>query len=413
MGTNDCLVYLLRQVTDVMKHLLCKLLAKELSANKLPSSAFSSVRSLFVVILLHVSACSTIVEEPDPLLLAEIRGGDDAAVAQVVDILELSDEVKSFIDGRIEPRMRTSKKLEILHEILFSPELFSIEYESGATKTATETYLSHSGNCLSMTNLFIAMARYVDLDAHYHLAEMRPQWDLSGNILIWTQHINSTGMLRNGSRYVLDFLAGQEFYAPDMKTVSDNYALAIYYNNLAAESILVQKYEVALRYLRTGLMLEPEMSDIWNNMGATMRRMNRRELAKASYLQAIHFDSYNHTAMSNLSRLYLQEGNTEMGSLLADKVKYHRIKNPYFRYANARQLISKQEYKGARRELNAAIRLKEDEAIFFVALADVYAGLGNEEKKNTSLQLARMLRESSGKTRSSLEIYQSGNVILR
>ena len=364
-----------------------------------------------LILTLSLTGCATLVEQPDPGLLAEILGNrsDEAIPAEnlvVVDVLAVSDELKAFVDARINPKWQTKKRLKELRNILFSTDLFAIEYESGRTKTAIETFQSRSGNCLSMTNLFIAMARYSGLDAHYHLVKTRPKWDRSGNTLIWTQHINSTGVLRNGDQYILDFLPQFRAIRDEMETVSDQYALAIYYNNLGAEAILNKQFEKALEYLRLALKVEPRMANVWNNMGAAQNRLKRADLAKASFQQAIFLDGFNNMAMSNLSRIYFAEGSVELGEFFADKVARYRNKNPYYRYANAKSALMVKDYAKARKELNAAIRLKKDEAEFFDALVEVYAGLGDKKKQLVSLRLANLIRGESTIRRTSLEIYR-------
>ena len=369
------------------------------------------------VLTLLLTGCASLVEPPDPSLLAEIRGNPLQGVrpneAGTINILALSDDLKVFVEAHIDRKWRAKRRLKELRRLLFSPEFFSIEYQSGVTKTAVETYQSRSGNCLSMTNLFIAMARYSGIDAHYHLVSARPTWDQSGSTLIWTRHINSTGVLRNGDRYILDFLPQLRAIRDEMEIVSDQYAQAIYYNNLGAEAILSQQFEKALGYLRLALNIEPQMADVWNNMGATQNRLKRADLAKASFQQAILLDAFNNTAMSNLSRIYFAEGSVELGNYFADKVARYRKKNPYYRYARAKSALLAQDYIKAREELDAAIRLKKDEADFYDALAEVYDGLGDEEKQLLSLKMAKLIRGKSTTRRSSLEIYRSGNVVLQ
>ncbi|MCH7743095.1 MAG: hypothetical protein IIB71_10600 [Proteobacteria bacterium] len=369
------------------------------------------------VLTLLLTGCASLVEPPDPSLLAEIRGNPLQGVrpneAGTINILALSDDLKVFVEAHIDRKWRAKRRLKELRRLLFSPEFFSIEYQSGVTKTAVETYQSRSGNCLSMTNLFIAMARYSGIDAHYHLVSARPTWDQSGSTLIWTRHINSTGVLRNGDRYILDFLPQLRAIRDEMEIVSDQYAQAIYYNNLGAEAILSQQFEKALGYLRLALNIEPQMADVWNNMGATQNRLKRADLAKASFQQAILLDAFNNTAMSNLSRIYFAEGSVELGNYFADKVARYRKKNPYYRYAKAKSALLAQDYIKAREELDAAIRLKKDEADFYDALAEVYDGLGDEEKQLLSLKMAKLIRGKSTTRRSSLEIYRSGNVVLQ
>ena len=318
-----------------------------------------------LILTLFLSGCVVLVEQPDPGLLAEILGSQSNEATEkpvVVDVLAMSDELKAFVDARIDRKWRTKKRLEELRNILFSPDLFAIEYETGKTKTAIETYQSRSGNCLSMTNLFIAMARYSGLDAHYHLVTARPEWDRSGNTLIWTQHINSTGVLRNGERYILDFLPQLRTITGEMKTVSDQYAQAIYYSNLGAESILNGQFEKALEYLRLALRVEPQMANVWNNMGATQNRLKRADLAKASFQQAIILDAFNNTAMSNLSRIYFAEGSVERGEFFADRVARYRNKNPYYRYANAKSALLAKDYARAREERDSEKAARKEKA---------------------------------------------------
>ncbi len=367
-------------------------------------------RLVLSVLILTLAGCSAVVETPDSALLDEIRG--PAGELESTDILAISPELKAFLDRRIDRQWKTSRKLKELRNILFSPDLFAIEYEAGETKTAVETWESRAGNCLSMTNLFIAMARYTGLDARYHLVETRPEWDRAGNTLIWTQHINSTGVLRNGDRYILDFLPDKRPVSEELETISDENALAIYYNNLGAEAIIGGRYEEAIERLRVALKLQPDLADAWNNMGAAQRRRGRMDLALASYQQAVNLDPYSNTAMSNLSRIYLEQGNEDLGRYYAERVRKHRDRNPYYHFSEAKAMIRSGELESARKSLGTAIRLKEDEPLFFETLAEVYAGLGDPDRQRMSSRVARMLRQEISQ-HSNLEIYRPGDMVLK
>ena len=79
------------------------------------------------------------------------------------------------------------------------------------TLTAAETFESRVGNCLSQTNLFVASARYVGLDAVYEVAQLRPTWDHAGQAILRYEHIVASGILRGSGAYVFDYL---HQYAP-------------------------------------------------------------------------------------------------------------------------------------------------------------------------------------------------------
>lgn len=87
--------------------------------------------------------------------------GEPSSLMRSVDVLELNDELRSYVDRDWTARM----KLEKLRKMIFSAEMLDLEYDTRRTRTAIETFQARRGNCLSMTNLFIAMARYAELDA--------------------------------------------------------------------------------------------------------------------------------------------------------------------------------------------------------------------------------------------------------
>ena len=87
------------------------------------------------------------VERPGPELLLEIRGGtvpeeNADSIDALIDVLALNNEMKAFVDARINPNWRTTKRLAELRNLLFSPEFFAIEYESGNTKTTNESIIA-------------------------------------------------------------------------------------------------------------------------------------------------------------------------------------------------------------------------------------------------------------------------------
>ena len=44
------------------------------------------------------------------------------------------------------------------------------------TRTASETFRARRGNCLSFSNMFVAMARDVGLDVQFQEVEIPPDW---------------------------------------------------------------------------------------------------------------------------------------------------------------------------------------------------------------------------------------------
>ena len=262
--------------------------------------------------LVCLSGCASSVNydyspSDEQRLLGEITAGTRLPAR---DVLYLDEQTRALIDERIDSDWNQFHKLRELRKYLFSKDELNISYDSQDTRTAMETFSAHSGNCLSMTNLFIAAARYVGLSAQFQTVEVRPSWDYEGGTMIRYEHIVATGKLPRSTTYVIDFFP--EFVLDEYKSapVTDRIALSLYYNNLGAENLLDGRPKEAIAFLQTSLQLREDASDTWSNMGAAMRRVGRHDLAEFSYLKAIHQNSRNFSAQNNLVSLYKFQGRT-------------------------------------------------------------------------------------------------------
>ena len=278
-------------------------------------------------------------------------------------------------------------------ELLYGEDQLNVRYDAASTLSATDTFEARAGNCLSMTSLFIAAARYLGLDAHFQTVAVDPAWDHQGNTMIRYEHIVATGSAGGGRSYVIDFLP--EFVVGDMdaKIISDLEAHALFYNNLGAEAIVDGRVDESLVNFRRAIRLRPKFSSAWNNMGAAMRRTGQYELAEFSYLRALDQDYANYSALGNLVLLYRYTDRDGEAAQLKERVKHYHARNPYFNYFQVRAAIRKGHLKEARKHLKKAIRLKRNEPDFYIAMAEIHAAKGEEEEKLKMLDLAKKYTE--------------------
>jgi len=110
-----------------------------------------------------------------------------------IDPLFISDEVKQLIDSYILPQDSELERVDKLQDILYGEDYLHITYEDHKTHTALEAFHAREGNCLGVMNLYIAMARYVGVDANFQTVAVRPNWDLRGDLLVLSQHIKCHG----------------------------------------------------------------------------------------------------------------------------------------------------------------------------------------------------------------------------
>ena len=135
------------------------------------------------VILL--SACTTVPEDPraEPeyraLLVGDVIFGEPVSVNEVpdVELLGVSDEMRAFIAEEVGTVRVPTVKFRRMFRGLHRDGYFAANYIADSTRTAADTFHHKSGNCLSYTSMFIALAREAGLDARFQLVQVPPNWD--------------------------------------------------------------------------------------------------------------------------------------------------------------------------------------------------------------------------------------------
>ena len=201
-------------------------------------------------------------------------------------------------------------------------------------------------------------------------------------------------MLPGVGAYVFDYMPQYSPGSAHMQAMTDDMALARYYNNRGVEDLIAGEPELALAGMRVALHLDPEYSDGWGNIGTVFRRLGEEELAEYSYPQALEFDPRNYSAMSNLALALQARGAGD--ERLARSVGYYRKRNPYHHYRRAEQRFAADDLRAALRHLRRAVRLKGDEAVFHAALAVVLARMGQESGAARSWDVAARLDRAAG-----------------
>ncbi len=260
----------------------------------------------------------------------------------------------------------------------FTKDELNIGYDTEFTKTAQQTFDSGSGNCLSLTSLFVAAARHVGFNAYFESVSVRPTWDYQRKTMIRYKHVVATGRVAAATHYVVDFLP--EFSLDDRSKhkISDRVALGLYFNNIGGENLVLGNTETAIDNLQQALFVDLESSDAWNNMGAAYRRIGKKELAEFSYRKAILLDRYNYSALTNLARFYEKENQLEKAEKFISRVERYQASNPYFLAAAGKLLLDMGRFDASLNMLARSIQLKEDEPAFYLTSAELYTAMGKE-----------------------------------
>lgn len=364
---------------------------------------------LYCLLLLLLSGCTVI---PLEVNFAASSAMDSRIIAQEadafpqIDILALNQDIIDYLEANVPAGRSDWETVERLQTLLFDPAYLNIQYDDRVTRTAIETFESGMGNCLSVVSLYIAMARHMGLEVSFQTVKMRPRWDMRGELLVLSQHINATGRLSQNSYYVVDFTPDVIVQQLTSTKVSDAYARALYFNNRGVESLIAGDIEQALRYLRNALWIEPELAIAWNSIGTVHGRLDNTELAEYAFKKSFVEDRSNATPINNLVRFYYNEGDLDRSQRYADAIERFNNRNPYYHYTLGNAAYSSGDFELARRHYLRAIKRKEAEPEFYLALSLTLEELGDTEEAARMFGMARYLVATS-------EIYLPGRERVR
>lgn len=329
---------------------------------------------------------------PDPAAattkgIAELPAGPEIEDA---DLLALTPQMAKFLVEQVGPSRARTVRLRNLVDAIFSKEGLGIKYGNTRTKTAQETFEERSGNCLSFTFLFVAMARHLGLVAYFQEVAEVLSWDQRGEVVVSNKHMFAEVEIDNGIVQV-DFLPGVEKRYHAVHRISDQRALAHYYNNVGAEKLADGHRDEALRYFDKALATDDALAPAWVNHGFAHRQQGRFDVAEASYLKALELDAGELSAASNLASLYLLQGRRAEAAPYLRRVESHQQRNPFHHFRLGLRTAENGDLEAAVRHFKEAARRAPNDAGFHVTLADTYERVGDVENARESFQRALRL----------------------
>ncbi len=308
------------------------------------------------------------------------------------NILAIDPDMRYFVQENVPAALSPRARLSYLLDSLIRPSQLGLTYDPGITLNATETFYARKGNCLSLSSLFIALAREANLDAYYNEVSIPPSWDMiSDNSMVFYKHINIVVDFGDDGQEVVDLSVDNYEYHHQQHRLSEQEAAAQHYNNRGAEFLNQGKTEQAMRYFRRALYLDPQAGHIWGNLGTLFRRLGQQENAELAYRQALHLNKNDQVAISNLSRLYSEMGQPEQAKLLKNAADSFRKKNPFWHYSKAKAEFEQGDFSNSLKSINQAISLDRNEYRFYQFSALVLHRLGDDNRaRKQAIKAARL-----------------------
>jgi len=333
---------------------------------------------------------------PEMLLEARPLVGEGAATTLPdTDVLALDAEMLGFLDRFVDTKQADRTKLHQLLYAIMDEGTFGLEYDN-QTRTAAETFHQQLGNCLSFTNMFVAMARHVGIDALFQEVDIPPDWTIEGGAFVLNRHVNVLVDLGLTTKHVVDFNIDDFRASYDRRKIRDRRALAHYYNNMGVERMHAGDTVEALLHFRKAIDNDRHFGPPWSNLGTLYRRNGHLGYAEGAYLQALAVKPGDFVAMSNLAALYGQQGDAENAAAYRRRVDNHRMRNPYYRYRLAREAFFAKDYDTAIGHLEYSVRKKKNEDTFYFLMGLSYLQKGDESAARQWLEKAEQVAEDDG-----------------
>jgi tetratricopeptide (TPR) repeat protein len=344
------------------------------------------LQGALVFLLVLAAACASwagasrrVELTPEELLRGTALGvaaGRPAAITPEASILAITPEMRVFIAAHVSRGGSAALKLHQLVTAIMDPHTFGVTYDE-TTRTASDTFRTRKGNCLSFSNMFVAMARDVGLNAEFQEVDVPPDWTVDKDTFVLNQHVDVFVNLGADGTRVVDFNIADFKASYEMRTISDTMAAAHFYNNMGVERMLAGDRAAAVACFRAAIDDGGSgFSSAWTNLGTLYLRNGHPAHAEAAYLQALEVNDSDLVAMSDLARLYEREGDLQRAAAYRKRVARHRWLNPYYRAELARRAYEARRYDEAIPNVRFATGERPKEDRFWHLLGLCYVGEG-------------------------------------
>jgi Flp pilus assembly protein TadD len=231
------------------------------------------------------------------------RGVDVRQVPNPLAVVEAIQKEAEDLAGIGTP----AERLQKLQSAFFDEKTFPFRYANRGTYTAVEAFARREGNCLSFTNLFVAMGRSLGIPITTALVSRAQASEKEGDLIIVNNHVVAAFPYGTQWHY-FDFDRRPHERPMVYRPLDDLWITALYLNNRGADELRAGHPDVALRYFAYSTKLAPRFAAAWGNVGVARRRMGDHQGAFDAYTQALAISSDDPTILSNLASLYRSLG---------------------------------------------------------------------------------------------------------
>ncbi|WP_163934139.1 tetratricopeptide repeat protein [Paraferrimonas sp. SM1919] len=354
----------------------------------------------FPLVLFAMSGCSSKVQFAPTAVLPMA----DNLFISPVDITDPKELFELSSEQQVQLNQTLSNKPKFMSVQRWLAKQLSVA-EGGFTYKDRYTQLPHDsfderlGNCMSLTLVAAAMAEKMGLAVTFQKVEVPPVWDLDSNYLIINDHINlkvhkkhQSNVIETSKKQVtIDFMPERTLTALKVQSISKDYVIAMYYNNMAVESLIDGNIDQSYWLVKKALEHKHDYEVAINTLALVYRRAQRDDLAEQTYLYGLGLNAETQTLVNNYAILLGSQDRLEEWAYFHKQLHKFNMNNPYYFYAQAERAYSQGNFDLAIYQYNQALTKAKYRYEFHLGLAKSYRQLKQMTKAQLHYQKAEQL----------------------
>jgi tetratricopeptide (TPR) repeat protein len=314
-----------------------------------------------------------------------------AEIPSADQILAIPPALRAMLQTRVIATANArDQRLEKLVHLIFDADGLHLEYDPYATHTLTETWQTGRANCLSFTLLFTTLARAAGIDARVQEVAQVVSWYQDEGVIYSVGHVN-VGVQMTGRTATVDLDRNVLYDRYGPRPITEQRALAHFYNNRGAQAMAGGDMVMARRYLDAALAQSPEFTPGWNNLGVLDTREGNLQQARQDYETALRVQPRNSAALSNASKLYERMGEVKLAGQLAKRLQKIQQDDPFAQFRLGNLAEQRHDYVEAVHYYKKAVRLYGTAHQFHFGLARAYFLAGDNRRASQEMMRARDL----------------------
>ncbi|GGI78605.1 tetratricopeptide repeat protein [Shewanella gelidii] len=272
-------------------------------------------------------------------------------------------------------------------------------YRDNITRVASETYADREGNCLSLVLLTAALAETLNINVEFQEVDVPPVWDKQGQFYFVNGHINlrlnsvesHQAVSLRKTKILIDFLPERAVRGYAKREVDRQTVIAMFYNNMAAESLVHKHYDRAYALLKQSLNAKPDFVPAINNLAVIYRHKSLLEASESAYKFALNIAPKQLNTLFNYAVLLGSQNRLEEWAEVHRVLELSRINNPYYYFDIAQQAYFDKEYREAILWYKRAVEKADYRHEFYFGLSRTYWATGDKKRAKKNMQKALAL----------------------